>query len=315
MGDDQQANDDQQAADDQQANDGQAQAAQQQVDDATHDYTAPDPTWTDPLSDELKSHEHFGVLSKFKGGDKGQMVMVPGTLVKSHLEQQKILGAKGVLKPAEDAGEDAWNNYYNELGRPEKHTDYNLKRPEFLEENDAWKKAGSIWNEGRIDALAKIAHAHGLTNEQWEPLLHEAIKLEMADLGAVAQDLEEEYNANVDALNKKWGPMYEKNSQLAFKTAVTFGGEKLIQELEALGINGNPVIMEVFYNIGERIGEHMLLADGEAEITPKLLSREELFEMKKDPRYTDQNHPEHEAFHRRVTEGHQKLAALEKKTA
>ena len=288
---------------------------QQEVDQATQEYTAPDPTWTDPLSDELKSHEHFGVLSKFKGGDKGQMVMVPGTLVKSHLEQQKILGAKGVLKPAEDAGEEAWNQYYTDLGRPEKHTDYNLKRPEFVENNKAWKKAGSLWDETLIDTLAQEAHKLGLTNKQWDGLLHKKLELEMRDQESLVQDFEDQHDANVDALTKKWGPMYEKNSQLAFKTAVTFGGEKLIQELEALGINGNPVIMEVFYNIGERIGEHMLLADGEAEITPKLLSREELFEMKKDPRYTDQNHPEHEAFHRRVTEGHQKLAALEKKTA
>jgi len=274
-----------------------------------------DPTWTDPLSDELKGHEHFGVLSKFKQGDKEQMVMVPGTMVKSYLEEQKILGAKGVLKPADDADDEAWNKYYTDLGRPEKYTDYDLEKPDFLKSNKTWEETGSPWDGKTVDSLAQEAHKLGLTGKQWQGLLHKKLALEMEDQEILVQDYKDAHNNNVDVLTKKWGGSYDNNTALAFKTALTFGGEELIKELEMLGINGNPIITEMLFNIGDRIGEHMLIADGDPPLVPKVLTRDELFEMKKDDRYTNSAHPEYEAYHKRVKEEHDRYEALKQKAS
>ena len=68
----------------------------------------------DPLAalpDDLKSHPS---LSAYR---KGESFDLPG-LVKEHVNLQSLIGKKGIVPPGEKDGPEAWDRYYNQLGRP-----------------------------------------------------------------------------------------------------------------------------------------------------------------------------------------------------
>ncbi len=103
-----------------------------------------DTSWKDGIADEYKSNfEKFNDLNGF---------------AKSYTEMQKEFGSR-VKVPGDDAGEDAVEDFYKKVGRPETIDGYGYKPSE-----DIPKEVG--WNEDKVNANLKLAHELGMNKRQ-----------------------------------------------------------------------------------------------------------------------------------------------------
>ena len=51
-------------------------------------------------------------------------------MVKEHVNLQSLIGKKGVIPPGEKDGAEAWERYYNQLGRPPRPELYQFAKPQ-----------------------------------------------------------------------------------------------------------------------------------------------------------------------------------------
>ena len=74
--------------------------------------------WKASLSEDLRNDPSLSSISDV------------GSLAKSFVHAQRMVGADKVAIPKDDASPDDWNEYYNRLGRPEK---YEISKPQLAE--------------------------------------------------------------------------------------------------------------------------------------------------------------------------------------
>ena len=98
-----------------------------------------------------------GVQNEFANDPIMANVKDVPTLVKNYVNAQRLVGKKGVMLPDENSGEDKWNEFYTQLGRPTDAAGYALKAPEGQEE--------------AYQQFAEQAHKVGLLPRQAEAML------------------------------------------------------------------------------------------------------------------------------------------------
>ena len=150
--------------------------------------TTPD-DWKQSLSEEVRDHAS---LKKYTSVEN---------LAKGYINASSMLGKDKLVKPSSD---DEWNDFYNDMGRPESHEGYKFtyaaEVPEGLQ--------GYV--EGRVESFKESAHKLGLTSQQADGLytwymegnVNNAKQLEEQ---AVELEQQAEYE-----LKKEWGPAYEE---------------------------------------------------------------------------------------------------------
>lgn len=137
--------------------------------------------WRDVLPDDIRDEPSIQSFKTIQG------------LAKTAVEQAKLIGKKGLIKPSPEAEPSEWEKFYNELGRPESPDQYKV-------------------SEGvqASDELRKTAHEIGLTAEQfqklaeWDSRASETIKAELEQAQQEASQKKE------DALRALWGTRYDE---------------------------------------------------------------------------------------------------------
>ena len=252
---------------------------------------APPASWLDPLPAELKGNP---ALTGFKD---------VASLAKEHLSLQTLIGKKGVIPPGEKDGPEAWDRFFNQLGRPEKPEGYALKKPE----------GATDYSEDAAKWFRETAHKAGLTAKQ-AGLVHDGF-VALAGQGAQAQ-AQARTQARTEtetALKQEYGVAYDARLELSRRAMVQFGGEELKAYLEQSGLGNHPALVKAFVKIGALIGEDGLKggkpagggtlspAEAKAEIA-KLQG-----EAGKDGKHAllDKLHPEHAQMVARLAQLHQ----------
>lgn len=213
--------------------------------------------WTTGLNDDLKGY----VTTKgFKD---------PAALADSYRNLEKLVGAREKLIKLPDNMDDAkaMGEIYNRLGRPEKPEGYGFKA------DDDFAK----WTAGTF-------HELGLTRKQGESL---AAKWE-GKVGELKKAQEDKVNADntaqTDGLKKNWGLAYDQNLKVAKGAAKEFGlDDATIDNMEKM--MGFPKVMELFHNIGTKIGEGSFVTGGGAPggIKAPEQAKARINEIKSDP--------------------------------
>lgn len=186
-----------------------------------------------------------------------------GSLAKSYVHAQKLVGHDKLPVPTSPDDDVAWNEVYNRLGRPSSAEEYDLKLPD--PEVD-----GYGIKEEDVAGFKETAHGLGLNAAQAQGMINyyqERINNELAE-GAIAQ--EKQYKASVKELRKEFGATYDAKVAMANRAMEHFGGEEVVATIDKLGLANNPNMVRMFVKIAEHIGEDKFgeAASGLSGMTP-----------------------------------------------
>ena len=106
-------------------------------------------SWKDSISEEFRKDPS---IEKFTEID---------ALAKSYINATRMIGQDKIVIPTKNSTQEAWDEAYAKLGRPETADKYNLKI-----ESDIFKM-----DENAIKSFAEQSHKLGLNNQQAEGIL------------------------------------------------------------------------------------------------------------------------------------------------
>jgi len=269
--------------------------------------------WKESLSEDLRSHP---VFEKFKLGEGEALVGVPPSLIKSHAEQQKLVGRDKIPVPPENATDEDWGEVWSRLGRPETPEGYELKIAEDLPDivkNDI--------DEDLMSGFRGICHKAGIIPAQAQMVLDwflpaNAKKKEQRD-----QEGEEFRQRSEATLRKEWGRAYDEKIMLSQNTFAHFAAqlgeercERLMNLMDDSDAGNDPLLLALFAQIGDAIGEDVIAGKATTSfaLTPEQAGTEitKIFGDKDHP-YHHKDHPEHKMAVQRMAELHEMEAAAE----
>jgi hypothetical protein len=212
-------------------------------------------------------------------------------LAKAHVEAQTLIGRKGLIIPTEKDAPEVHARFRAALGVPEKPEGYALKAPEGI--------PPEAWGEDGVKALATWAHELGLTPAQAQGIADRYAKTQAESLQRAAEGIEPDGRKMEDVLRQEWGVGYDGKVELARRAAKRYGGNSVIDKLEAN--LGGADMLRMFAAIGEDMAEDRPagMGTGRGAGDPKAELKEI---MKADSPYWQPLHPEHRNMVQRAKE-------------
>jgi hypothetical protein len=174
-------------------------------------------------------------------------------VIKGFRNAEKYIGtpAESLIKiPKADAPDDAWNEVYTKLGRPQDPKEYALSVPDGVDPSFA------EWAKGTF-------HELGVTKTQGEKLSAKWNDYVSQQVGSQEQQYKTQVADQTNKLKAEWGQAFDQNVNIAKRAAQEFGVDSTtIDKMEsAMGFDG---VMKFFQTIGSKIGEHSY-ESGEAQ--------------------------------------------------
>ncbi len=208
----------------------QPQATQATV--ANADTPAPQPTqstWKESISETYRNDPN---IEKFTEID---------ALAKSYINATKMIGQDKVVIPTNNSTEEAWNEVYDKLGRPESAEKYSL---------DAKSEVVNL-DEAAIKSFAEQSHKLGLNNKQAQGIL-EFYKNNMEGTAQQAKIDTETAQAQAEQqLRQEWGRDFESKVKQAGALAKA---------------NMDANVLDMTLSNGTRLGDHPEVIKGFAKI-------------------------------------------------
>jgi hypothetical protein len=220
-------------------------------------------------------------------------------LARQYIDQNKFVGAKGIVPPVDDSPEEQ-TRYLNALGRPES--------PDLYKFDSLDLASRTPETIGFLDSLRPSFHARGLTDKQADGITKDWLEAVAKDGADKDQAHAERAKITTADLNKKWGLAADARHEMA-KRAVNylFGEEAALMIAGAILPDGsrvgdNPGFIENLYeNLGQHMTEDQLTVGSSAPsqiLTPEG-ARAEIDKLMLDKDFTapyyDTNHSEHKA--------------------
>ena len=186
-------------------------------------------TWKDSISEEYRKDPN---IEKFTEAD---------ALAKSYINAVKMIGQDKLAVPTNNSTEEAWNEVYDKLGRPESAEKYSL---------DAKSKVVSL-DDNAVKQFAETSHKLGLNNKQAQGLL-EFYKTNMEGTAQQAKIDTETAQAQAEQeLRSEWGREFDTKVKQASSLAKA---------------NMKPEILDMTLSNGTRLGDHPEIIRGFAKI-------------------------------------------------
>ena len=204
------------------------QETKQEATTSTTQSTTPS-TWKDSISEEYRKDPN---IEKFTEAD---------ALAKSYINAVKMIGQDKLAVPTNNSTEEAWNEVYDKLGRPESAEKYSL---------DAKSKVVSL-DDNAVKQFAETSHKLGLNNKQAQGLL-EFYKTNMEGTAQQAKIDTETAQAQAEQeLRSEWGREFDTKVKQAGSLAKA---------------NMKPEILDMTLSNGTRLGDHPEIIRGFAKI-------------------------------------------------
>ncbi len=173
----------------------------------------------------------------------------PKALAKSYGDLEKLISAKGIIKPGPNATPEEKASFFKELGRPEKPEDYGIKMPDKVGDQPYPKE---FWNPKLAEGAAKVFHAAGLTKEQADMVTALHNEITMGAKSDFESKMAQQRTENMAALKAAWpGAEYDTNLALAKKAAEQAGGAELL----AHPLANDPMFIKAMAKVGAMIVE------------------------------------------------------------
>ena len=264
---------------------------------------APEGNWRDSLPDDLRSAgslkdiPDIPTLAKAYNDAQsyiGRSVRIPGEDASDDTWgefKDKLVQVPGIgVIPTPESSEEDWGHFYNSMGRPETPDDYDIKRPEGVDENPEAESG-----------MRDIMHKLGLSNQQATGLVN-WMNEGLVQVGEQGRATQEEALSN---LKQDWGQAFDTKMNDAKNALSTYGGDSLVEELNATGLGNSVPLIRAFAEIGKGLSENPAMNMGDqrnAQTTPAE-AREQINEILANPAhpYNDDSHPNHSAEVNRVS--------------
>ena len=189
----------------------------------------PTSSWKDSISEQYRKDPN---IEKFTEAD---------ALAKSYINAVKMIGQDKIVIPTKNSSQEAWDEAYAKLGRPESADKYAL---------DA-KSDVVPFDETAIKSFAEQSHKLGLNNKQAQGIL-EFYKNNMEGSAQQAKiDTETAQSQAEQQLRQEWGRDFEGKVKQAGALAKA---------------NINPEVLDMTLSNGTRLGDHPEIIKGFAKI-------------------------------------------------
>ena len=189
----------------------------------------PTSSWKDSISEEYKADPS---IEKFTEID---------ALAKSYINATKMIGQDKIVIPTKNSTQEAWDEAYAKLGRPESADKYALDV----------KSDVVPFDETAIKSFAEQSHKLGLNNKQAQGIL-EFYKNNMeGSLQQAKIDTETAQSQAEQQLRQEWGRDFEGKVKQAGALAKA---------------NINPEVLDMTLSNGTRLGDHPEIIKGFAKI-------------------------------------------------
>ena len=233
-------------------------------------------TWKDSISEQYRNDPN---IEKFTEAD---------ALAKSYINAVKMIGQDKLVIPTNNSTEEAWNEVYDKLGRPESAEKYSL---------DAKSEVVNL-DEAAIKSFAEQSHKLGLNNKQAQGILEfyknnmegvaqqEKIDIETAHAQA-QQQLRQEWGRDYDGKIKQAKALAQANIDVNFLESQLKDGSK---------VGDHPEAIKGFAKIASMMQEDKIVStESENVNTTKDLESEvrAIMDDKSHP-YHIKGHPDHD---------------------
>lgn len=212
-----------------------------------------------------------------------------GSLAKSYVSAQSMIGADKIAIPGKYATDEDWAEVDMRLGRPETPDGYNLenKLPEGIEAD-----------EQMLSQFSEMAHKVGLRPNQAQSLLDwynttvgETTQFQAAEYEAAQQSIEKD-------LQREFGPAYQDSLDNAVGITAQFGSEEMTEIMLADGtrLGDNPDFIRMNVGIAnfisERIGEDTLEGVKTSGQMTTADIQTQINDIDANPAYMQKGHPQ-----------------------
>lgn len=210
---------------------------------------APALPWYDGADAEVIGH------IQNRGWDKLDPKAAALNAVKSHREAEKLIGAPAneLLRMPKDANDaEGWGRVRERLGVPADAKGYDFSTVKFAD--------GSALDQGVIDVLGPALHGANVSKDKANEVVQAVVKyLDNADATDTKNE-QDKLNIERDALKVNWGSNVEANLLVAKNAAAALNVKpEAVAALEK--VIGYAAVMEMFRNIGSRIGEDTFITN------------------------------------------------------
>lgn len=227
---------------------------------------------------------------------KGEVGDVLPKLAKSLVHAQKLVGMDRnsfAVVPAADAGDEAWAEFYNKIGRPETADAYTLPVDK-IEFDDKLER-----NEEMEGWYKETAHKHGLTAQQAAGLYQEFMGYMKGALGATDVSLAKMNDQGTQALKQEWGAAYDRKMERAVNVLRNYASDGLLDLLDSTGLGSHPEMAKMLAGIAEASGEDTLTDKSKtAPVMTPAEANAEIAQKHNDAdfmkAYTTKGHPSHD---------------------
>ena len=249
---------------------------------AKADTPAPQTSWKDSISEEYRADPN---IEKFTEID---------ALAKSYINATKMIGQDKIVIPTKNSTQEAWDEAYAKLGRPESADKYAL---------DVKSEVVNL-DEGAIKSFTENAHQLGLNNKQAQGIL-EFYKNSMEGSAQQSRIDTETAQANAEAeLRKEWGRSFDENIKKAGAVAkANMNPEILDMQLkDGTRLGDHPTIIKGFANIANLMSEDKMIGTGEDNQTSGRDLDSEISSLvnDRDGPYWNKSHPDHDKIVQQV---------------
>lgn len=247
------------------------------------------PDWRASLPDDVKGDPSLASIKDV------------GSLAKSYVHAQKLIGTDKIAKPNDKWTPEQWRGFYKELGVPETPDKYSLPEVKLAQ--------GLTIESTKLDKFKKIFHDQGLTPKQVSAVMQAYMEDVNSDYTARTTGEQTARASAIAELKQEFGEKYDANLDIARSVLKKFGSDQLLEKLENTGLANDPEIIRMFYTIGQGMMEDRASGSGDGLLVQEATAAlQEINRLKGDTDFQRQlnsrNDPGHKAAVQRWTELH-----------
>ena len=242
----------------------------------------PTSSWKDSISEDYRNDPS---IEKFTEID---------ALAKSYINATKMIGQDKIVIPTKNSTEEAWDEAYIKLGRPESPDKYSFDV----------KSDVVTMDEGAIKSFAEQSHKLGLNNKQAAGIL-DFYKNNMEGSAQQAKiDTQTAQAQSEQELRQEWGRDFEgKVKQAGALAKANINPEVLDMTLSnGIRLGDHPEIIKGFQKIAEMMSEDKIVATESENVNTISDIESEISAITNDTDgpYWNKNHPDHDKMVQQV---------------
>ena len=227
------------------------------------------------ISQELRDNPN---ISKYKTLDDA---------LNANANLVKKLGEKGIMRPDENASQEAKDAWFDHIGRPDGANGYTDFVPPMLMDADG-NETPSFEIDPELYSQAKETfYEAGLTNEQAQKVMELYTNTSLGQADADVAYTNEVATQTRATLEKEWGAKMGAKVTSAINIADKLG---IKETLISKGLGNDLAVIKMLDSMGEMIGESRLTGDVSSSgggFDAQLAS------IKASPAYSDRSHPDY----------------------